>query len=177
VHTTEETALLDRGAGAEREPVDVVDLHLVRGRADPPAVHRPLALAAIALPHRATDGRGDVAAAGLRGGIRRGRRWLLGRGRLLSRVLHEPTPLCGALEKEIQAGLDDLVAGRAGVRVREGVACGFELLEEPARNRHVDARKLSVERLDRHRRGSGNDASGRWRRRVPNGCIYFGRPK
>jgi hypothetical protein len=119
---------------------------------------------------------GDVADAGLSASAL-GRRTLFRCRCLLARVLHEPTPLRRALEEEIEAGLDDLVAGCAGVRMRKGVARGLELLEEPARHRHVDARQLRVERFDRHRRRSGGDASGGRGRDIPNGCTWFGRPK
>jgi hypothetical protein len=172
VKAAEEATLLDHGLGAEREPADVVDLHLICGRADPAAVHRPLALALVSFPHRPADMGGDIAGAGVAASAF-GRRSLLRCRRLLARILHEPTPheptpLRSSLEKEIEAGLDDLVAGRGGVRVREGVARRLELLEEAARNRHVNARQLGVERLDRHWRRRG---SGRGRQDFPDGCI------
>ena len=58
----EEPALVDRGARAEREPVDVIELELIRGAADSSTLERPRAAPAIARPDPAPDLGGDIMA-------------------------------------------------------------------------------------------------------------------
>jgi len=109
----------------------VIDLDPARGAADPAALDRPLTLAPVAPPDGATDLGGDVAAWVLcgsgHGSLRGGLSW---RRRLLPRVLHEPAPLRGAIENEVEPHLEDLVSAGTGMGVREGVAGGLELGEE-----------------------------------------------
>ena len=98
VDAAEEPALVDRGARAEREPVDVIELHLIRGAADSAALERPRAAPAIARPDPAPDLGGDVAASLLRRGQCPGRC----RSRLpshVARLLHEPAALRVTLEE------------------------------------------------------------------------------
>jgi hypothetical protein len=133
VRAAEEAALLRGRLRAEREAVDVVDLHLVGRAADSAAVDGPLALALVPLPDGAADVGGDVAGARLVSG--RGRvlgGGLLRGGRLRSSVLHEPAPLRRAVEEEVEAGLEDLLLGRPGMRVGERVAGRVELAQEVA---------------------------------------------
>src|SRR6266540_5372825 len=71
-----------------------------------------------------------------------------------------PLPLGVALEEEVQPGLQDLALAGAGMRVGERGASGRELLDEPARHRHVQSPKIGGERLDggaRRRRHKGRN--------------------
>jgi hypothetical protein len=70
------------------------------------------------------------------------------------------------LQDEIEPDLEDLLLRRAGMGVREGVACGGELGEEAARHREMDAAELGGPGLD------DEDRSDRSRRRWSRG----GRP-
>src|SRR5512133_581295 len=129
-------AVLDGRLTPERSRLDVVDLAPPRRAADPARSQRPLALALVPLPDRPPHVRWDVA------GVRR-------RTRRLQRLLHEPLPLRGPVEEQVEAGLEDLLHPGARVGVREGVACGLELLQEPARHGDVHPGLRRRERLDR----------------------------
>jgi hypothetical protein len=52
------------------------------------------------------------------------------------------------LDDEVEAELEDGVIGGPRVRVGEGVAGRFELLEEPPRNGDVESAQLCGEGLD-----------------------------
>jgi len=146
-------ALRERFAG-------MVGLDPAGGAADAAALDRPLALALVSFPDGPPDVGRDVAAWFLCGNRLLNRRSRLsGRGRLLPRVLHEPAPLRGALENEVEPDLDDLVTARAGVGVRQRVAGGVELGEEIARHGHVDPSALAIERLQRR---GGNRCGASW---------------
>jgi hypothetical protein len=64
--------------------------------------------------------------------------------------------LRGLLQDEVERGLEDVAVARAGMRVREGVAGGGELLHDRARDGDVHAGQLG---------GLGLDDGLRWRRR------------
>jgi hypothetical protein len=68
-----------------------------------------------------------------------------------------------ALEDEVEADLDDLVARCTGMGMRERVAGGLELVEEAPRDGEVEAAKLGSERLDL-------EDGKRWRHR---GCGHL----
>jgi len=107
----------------------VIGLDAAGGAANAAIVRRPLALPLIPLPDRAADLSGDVAGAGLgcRGSRRRGRG---DGGRLLPRALHEAAAFGVPLDDEVEPDLEDRVAARARMRVREGGAGLLELVEE-----------------------------------------------
>jgi hypothetical protein len=112
----------------------VVELGLVGRPANPASVHRPLAAAAVPLPHRALHRGGDVAR--------------LGGPELPLRPGDEPLPPGALREQQVEPGAEDLLHRRAGVRVREGVARRVELHQELPRHGGVEPRELGRERLD-----------------------------
>ncbi len=141
-----DAALLDRGSRAERPALDVIELHLVRGAADAPALEWPRAAAVVTLPDAPPHVGGDVAAPLGR------RRCVGGRRRLLrslrTRLRADPAPPRVALEDEVETDLDDGLLGRAWVGMREGIPRGGELREEAAGDGHVKAALLRGERID-----------------------------
>jgi hypothetical protein len=99
------------------------------------AVREPvLALAVVPLPDLSEHARADAIG--------------LGRPELRLRPRDQPAAPIGAVEEEVERGLEDLGGGGTGLRVRERVAGAVELGEEAARNRDVEAGELRRERLD-----------------------------
>ncbi|HEX9241231.1 MAG TPA: hypothetical protein VF875_02190 [Anaeromyxobacter sp.] len=145
MEAAEEPAGVDGGASAEREALDVIELDLVDGAADPAALERPGAAPVVALPNGAPDRGGNVT------GPFTGRRSRSGRFprlSLLPRLLHDSAALRVTLEDEVEPDLEDLVLGRPRVGVRQRGAGGRELVEEAAGDGDVDAAKVCGERLD-----------------------------
>jgi hypothetical protein len=130
----EEPDVVHRRRAPERLRGPVIELDLVRRPANPASVHRPLAAAAVPLPHRTLHGGGNVAR--------------LGGPELPLRLRHEPLSPGALLEQQVEAGAEDLLHRRAGVRVREGVARGVELRDELPGRGGVEPRELGGERLD-----------------------------
>jgi hypothetical protein len=83
------------------------------------------------------------------------------------RLRDETVPLRGALEEQIEPGLQDLLFRRARVRVRERVARSLELLLETLRNGEMHAEQVASERLERV--PGGPDSWG-----VHGPCGHFG---
>ena len=132
------TVLLGRRA-APPPRHHVVDFQPRRGTAHAAPIHGPLALPAVARPHRTLHRRGDVL--GLR------------RPRALLRPLHL-SPAAGLLlQLQIQRRLDHLLLRRARLHVPLSPAGRLELVEELARHGQVDAALVGRQRLDPHRRG------------------------
>ncbi len=73
-------------------------------------------------------------------------------GAAFARLRADSAALRVALEDEVEADLEDLLLGCARVRVREGVAGGGELVEEPAGDGDVEPTEVRREGLDRGRR-------------------------
>jgi hypothetical protein len=68
--------------------------------------------------------------------------------RRAQRLLDEPPALRVLREDEVEPALEDLRRAPARAGVRERILRRLELLEEAARDRDVQARKLRVERFD-----------------------------
>jgi hypothetical protein len=153
---TREARVLDRGRPAQCPWSDVVEFDLEGRAADAAVLHLPLAAASVADPDRPPHVRGDVIGVRAR------------RGRRLPRLRHDPLPLRGAVEEEVEAGLEDLLGGRAGIRVREGVPGGVELGEEAAGHGDVEAGEVRRDRICRVAR-----SRTRWRRLVRGGERQF----
>jgi hypothetical protein len=156
VRAAEDPVPGDRAVRPERPAVDVIELELVGGPADPAVLERPGAAAAVPLPYAAPDVGGDVAAAfgGMRGSL--GGRLGPGgsrRGRVgLPRLRPDPAALAVPLDDEIEADLEDVGVARVRMRVRERIPRRGDLLDQPSRHRDVDAAQLRGLRLDDGRR-------------------------
>jgi len=101
----------------------VVDLETQGRIAGSAGVERPFAPGFVAGPDRPAHLGGDVIGLGGTGD--------------LTRPLRGAAPLGLVGEEQVEGGLDDLLGGRAGLRVGLAGAGGLELVEELLRDRHV----------------------------------------
>jgi len=137
VPAAEDPALVDRGAGAARPTLHVVQLELVGRAADAAVLEGPGTASAIALPDGTPDLGRDVAAA---------------RAPLLTlrwrRLRADPAPLRVALQDEVETDLEDGLFRSARVGMRQRIPRRRELVEEPPGNGDVEPAPLRGERLD-----------------------------
>ena len=110
------------------------------GAADASRVEGELAAVAVAEPHLALDGGGDVAGGG---GLGRGDGGgAAGRAERRAWPLHLRPAACLPLEEEVEGGFEDLLGGGAGQGVAEPSPGGGDLVEEPGRDGEVEAAEV-----------------------------------